>query len=926
MANTLSRPVTVFFICLLMCSYCFAQSISLYKDSSDAYYEKGDWKTALAFAEKGERMLAQDSGRTSISYAIFADQYMGLICQKNNLYPEALKWHLLSVETFRQLEDLYSNEYGQAITDLGDLDNTIGAYKEAETLLTEARNVFLKRSGDSGLNYLAAVNNLALTYNYTGKYSDAIELWQNVINRLDSNKADQKEDYVKTSENLANAYYKIGMLNTALKYIWKPLYFFEKKGELSEKEYLKCLSNITAIYRGLNNQKLSRKYLSVSLAVAKHSGDKLLYPATLNSAGAAAALDRNFKMAERLYREALDSSYDNNVLLTGTYFSIANNLASTFYHERQYYKADSVYHILFKQAGTLVSPEYGTLNLLYQGYCSLLIASGKYREAEDSLQSLNRRTFAYIHLNFAGMPESEKLSFIRTLYQNFDLCYSLLMLDKTASPGFRLFAFQNELALKGLVLYNQRSMISKVSHSSNQSLKEHFQNWLNCKQMLAKQYSLIPVKRTLNVDSIEREANMFEKLFGDTTQELQLLNSGVSQLKKMRDFLQANEAIIDFVHFRNLVDPSVVKNAFYGAFVLRKSDSLPKFVVLGNEKILLNFFEDIHGNRLNPGNLANHLYPIINSTQITVTSRHQQLYDFLWKPVYSLLHGIKKIYYSPAGLLSLISFNAVSNHHNGMLMDDYYFETYFSLRDLSRPGLNLKSEKIALWADINYDKGLPTGKKYFWSPIGNSELHYLDSLFGRHNLEYYTYRGEFATEDLFKQRSNGFTGVIHLSTHGFYYPEKKPASHPGENIFYNNPDPMLSCGLLFSGANKAWAGQSSSFQKQDGILTGYEISEMDLQHTSLVTLSACETGLGKLEDYEGVFGLRRAFKMAGVNKIIISLWAVPGRETAMLMKYFYHYWLSSYSPEESLLLAQRQMKRINETSRPFYWAGFVLTK
>jgi CHAT domain-containing protein len=86
-------------------------------------------------------------------------------------------------------------------------------------------------------------------------------------------------------------------------------------------------------------------------------------------------------------------------------------------------------------------------------------------------------------------------------------------------------------------------------------------------------------------------------------------------------------------------------------------------------------------------------------------------------------------------------------------------------------------------------------------------------------------------------------------------------------------------------------------------------------------LSACETALGDIKGTEGVFGLQRAFKMAGIKKMIVSLWQVPDKETAELMTSFYNYWLNGTEMETAFLFAQGEMRK---KYSPYYWAAFVL--
>jgi len=119
--------------------------------------------------------------------------------------------------------------------------------------------------------------------------------------------------------------------------------------------------------------------------------------------------------------------------------------------------------------------------------------------------------------------------------------------------------------------------------------------------------------------------------------------------------------------------------------------------------------------------------------------------------------------------------------------------------------------------------------------------------------------------------------------------------------------------------------------EDDGVLTAYEAMTMNLQGTELVVLSACETGLGETASAsgEGVFGLLRAFKEAGAESIMVSMWKVPDDETQQVMKLFYENWLSGMEKHQALREAQLQMRaRIMEKNKgvdlPYYWGAFVL--
>jgi len=139
---------------------------------------------------------------------------------------------------------------------------------------------------------------------------------------------------------------------------------------------------------------------------------------------------------------------------------------------------------------------------------------------------------------------------------------------------------------------------------------------------------------------------------------------------------------------------------------------------------------------------------------------------------------------------------------------------------------------------------------------------------------------------------------------------------------------MLRSGLFFAGANRVLQGEKPAEDLEDGILTAYEATDLNLQGTELVVLSACETGLGKIGNGEGVFGLRRALEEAGAQAVLMSLWAVPDRETQELMTLFYGKWLAGEDKQQALHDAEMELRatvkaRYGE-DRPFYWGGFVL--
>jgi CHAT domain-containing protein len=158
--------------------------------------------------------------------------------------------------------------------------------------------------------------------------------------------------------------------------------------------------------------------------------------------------------------------------------------------------------------------------------------------------------------------------------------------------------------------------------------------------------------------------------------------------------------------------------------------------------------------------------------------------------------------------------------------------------------------------------------------------------------------------------------ILHLATHGFFY---KDQPHDPESGRWENP--LLRSGLLLAGYNTWLARGELPPEAEDGMLTAEDVTGLDLLDTELVVLSACETGLGEVHVGEGVFGLRRAFVLAGAKTLVMSLWKVPDQQTQELMVDFYQRILKGEPRAEALRQAQLALKAKHPD--PLYWGAFI---
>jgi CHAT domain-containing protein/tetratricopeptide (TPR) repeat protein len=196
--------------------------------------------------------------------------------------------------------------------------------------------------------------------------------------------------------------------------------------------------------------------------------------------------------------------------------------------------------------------------------------------------------------------------------------------------------------------------------------------------------------------------------------------------------------------------------------------------------------------------------------------------------------------------------------------------------------------------------------------------------------------GRAATEDAVK---SGVAGrqVVHLATHGFFLGSDCESgmagtravgalsSGPRRSVRGLADNPLLLSGLALSGANLRTARKAN---QDDGILTGEEVAALNLQGTEWAVLSACDTGLGEVKAGEGVFGLRRAFQIAGAHTVIMSLWAVDDQAARLWMRTLYEGRMKRHlstadAMHEATSKVLRARRAGGQSTHPFYWAGFV---
>ena len=322
-----------------------------------------------------------------------------------------------------------------------------------------------------------------------------------------------------------------------------------------------------------------------------------------------------------------------------------------------------------------------------------------------------------------------------------------------------------------------------------------------------------------------------------------------------------------------------------------------------------------------------------------------KLTEIIWKPLDKIISQYNHIYFSSIGILHSIAIESLPDYlGEGRISDRFKFYRLTSTRELIQSKNSINSSSAALFGNIDYSSnsahidsnnsdlfGIKRGTMAKL-PGTKREIENIQTTLTKAKYAVSLYAAHTATETAFKNLSQSSPKFIHVATHGFYWSNMDNLDNSQRYLIYkysehsisNEERALCKSGLMFAGANKVLSGKEKDISPlDDGILTAKEISNLNLQNVDLIALSACQTGLGEVSD-EGVFGLQRGFKIAGVNSILMSLWEVDDDATCLLMSEFYNNLLIGSSKQESLNIAQKKVQEILGFEDPEYWAGWIL--
>ena len=915
---------------------------------SRALTAKRDFDQALDVNAIAEKIARDKLGQESAAYGSCCFNQGRILYFKGN-YTGAEKWYLESKSIREKALGKEHPDYAANLNSLANLYTFTSNYDKAEPLYLECISIIGKTLGKEHPRYATSLNNLANLYSDIGNYDKAELLYLEANAIREKVLGKEHPDYAASLNNLAELYRVMGQNEKA-----EPLYHESKaiREKVLGKEhpnYAASLNNLAIIYESMGKyDKVELLYLEAKAIWEKALGRE--HPDYASSLQNLAELYDNmgqYEKAELLY---LESKAILEKALGGEhpYYAVSlNNLAGLYYHMGQYEKAEPFYQESKAIREKALGREHSDYASSLQNLAMLYLVLGQYEKAELLLLELSTVNMHLIEQALHHLSERELNDYLDQFSksQNQTLSFTQIAGSKKMIP----VCYDNSLFYKGFLLQSVGRI--KRLYLSNPAAAEDFNLLKSYERRLAAQYAQpIADRDSTSVADLEAKVNDLEK---DLARTVAGFGQALRQVKwqEVQSVLKPGEAAIEFVSYR-FYQKKQTDSTMYAALVLMPGQDSPKFIPLFEEKQLTALLKTEGSPQ-----------PTFYNDLYTTAKKGDQLYDLIWKPINAALPQGTTVYCSPSGLLHRLNLGAIPTPDGKTLAEKHRLSILGSTRQLVVPPVptTQQSATAQLYGGIQYD-AIPTVAAK--TPVNPEDLAARrgpniaqnDSTLRGENWGYLRWteveisaaanvmkskgivptlkKGTEATEESFKNLGEGSSSprILHVATHGFFFPdpkESKPGEGQtiGEKTFKVSDNPMIRSGLVLAGGNHAWkTGKPLRPELEDGILTAYEISQMNLANTELVVLSACETGLGDLVGNEGVYGLQRAFKIAGAKYLIMSLWQVPDFQTQVFMTAFYKHWLEGkMAVPEAFRATQAELRR-RYSGEAFKWAGFVLVE
>jgi CHAT domain-containing protein/Tfp pilus assembly protein PilF len=922
----------------------------LYREMGNYVQAEPLYQRALAISEK---VFGQEHPlvATSLNNLALLYQAQGNYAQAEPLYQRALA---ISEKVLGQEHPTVAT----SLNNLAELYREMGNYAQAEPLYQRALAISEKLFGQEHPLVATSLNNLALLYQAQGNYVQAEPLLQRAL-AIREKVLGQEHPTVATSlNNLAGLYQAQGNYVQAEPLYQRALTISEKVLGQEHPTVATSLNNLAALYQAQGNYVQAEPLLQRALAIR----EKVLgqeHPTVATSLNNLAGLyedQGNYVQAEPLYQRALAISEKVLGQEHPTVATNLNNLAGLYREMGNYVQAEPLYQSSLAIREKVLGQEHPYVATSLNALALLYWANGDIaRTLEFQTRSSNIEE-RNLDLIFTIGSEARKSAYIATLSGTNNFTISLHVQSAPDNSQAARLALSTTLQRKGLILDavadNLKTLRQNLKPEDQATLDQLATTRSQLAALIFKKPEDIPLEQyrqqvaTLKAQAHQLEDTLFSRSAAFRTRSQPVTIESVQQL------IPADSALVELVLYKPFNPEAKPGESLgvprYVAYVLHPSGE-PKWVDLGEAEPINQAVTDFRN--------------ALQSDSSDVKPVARALDAKLMQPIRKLLGNTRNVLLSPDSQLNLIPFAALVDENNRYLVENYSINYLSSGRDLLRLQNHAQSRSASvIVANPDYDKpgdpasvaiirrgessqiaaaqpvnisttptqtrGVLDGdriQQVEFSPLPNTatEAKAISPMLPGATL----LTGSMATENAIKQLQA--PTILHLATHGFflqYVPEVAPPDFSGTILQGTRSaipnirpaeNPLLRSGLALAGANPRNSGS------EDGILTALEAAGLNLSGTELLVLSACKTGLGDIKNGEGVYGLRRAFAIAGTESQLMSLWAVNDYRTNQLMVKYYQRLKNHVGRSEALRQTQLEMLRNPDSQHPYYWAAFI---
>jgi CHAT domain-containing protein len=837
-----------------------------------------------------------------------------------NEYRDALPLAMRSVEIAEAELGPQATAVAFRLQQAGELYFHAGAYDKAESALGRALEIDDRAFGRDHPRCIAVLAALAETYREAGEYPKAeplltrgLEVGERVLGPehpalifpliVSANLHQARGDWARGEEELQRA---ISIAKRSL--------------DFDSLRALEAMNNLAVLYNSRGEyakaEPLLNHVVEAEQRVLPADSPVLAIP-LWNLALIANDWRKEPRRALELYGRALALLEKSVGPEQPQVLSVLNNIANIYKSTGDFDRALELHFRVHATSEKVLGP-YHNLTLISLGNIARTYAS--MRDVENSLkfQTLTDEAIEKnLALNLAAGSERQKLAYFDSLSERTDRTISLQVGLAPESQAAARLAALAVLRRKGRVL----DAMSLTLASLRQRMDPQSQALLDTWNASTSQYARLALGGPGVLSAAAYRKRLAE--FAERRDRAEAAVSGRSAefiahsqpvtLDAVESVIPPRTVLIEFSTWRPF-DPRRSNNEAYGerryiAYVL-SSDSAVKWKDLGPAGEIDLAADKFRHLLRDPG-------------QKDVPEAARALDHRIMEPLRALSGDARQLLISPDGLLNLVPFQALIDEHGEYLVERYSITYLSSGRDLLRlqaprsihgPPVIFADPLFGEPAGTPVAAGSPVAgrrshtaaelKDLYFAPLPGAgrEALAIQSLFPEARL----LAGRDATESALKHLDA--PSILHIATHGFFLPAQ--AGGAASN-------PLLRSGLALAGANRKEGGD------EDGIFTALEASGLNLWGTQLVNLSACDTGVGEVKDGEGVYGLRRAFVLAGAETLVMTLWPVGDYVTRQAMTAFYAGLKQGLGRGEALRQAQLQMLKQSGREHPFYWAGFI---